>query len=61
MSGSIYWVYQLVNYGPDKFYWQRLCEVIADSQAHAVEGATAIYGPARMGKYKAELIHRGEN
>jgi len=55
---NIYNVYYLVNYAPDKFYWQKLTEVEAVSQAHAIEGATTIYGPPKFGKYKVELLHK---
>lgn len=58
---NIYNVYYLVNYAPDKFYWQKLAEVQAVSQAHAIEGATTIYGPPKFGKYKVELLHRWED
>ena len=58
---NLYNVYYLVNYGPNKFYWQKLTEVQAHSQAEALEGVTAIYGPPKSGKYKVELTHKGSD
>jgi len=58
---NLYNVYYLVNYAPNKFYWQKLTEVEAVSLADAIEGATDIYGPPKFGKYKVELLHRGKD
>jgi hypothetical protein len=49
-------VYYLYYYAEGKGMWQRLCQVEANSESKAIEGATTIYGPPTIGKYKAERV-----